>query len=148
MKKKWLIISVPVLVVLSIVCFVFVRNPTAGSSSVFFPPDSANLRAVSTSQAVTNMQTFTRVARQLARSPQSRVLIEGHANAVLGTETEERQTLMPLSQQRAEAAANFLVSNFHIDRNRIIISAAGGGYPASKRDGSLNRRVKFSILRN
>ncbi|MCL2007376.1 MAG: OmpA family protein [Treponema sp.] len=143
--KKMLV----VLVLLSLVSTVCVQaqTPAGSTMSVHFPPNSANLRAVSTELAIANLQTFTQVARQLADNPQARVLIDGHANAILGTVAEERNTLRPLSQRRAEAAANFLVENFRIDRHRLIIAGAGGGYPTSSTDGSQNRRVSFTIIR-
>ena len=141
MKKVFIL-----LVVLTLSGAVFAQSP-AGGSFILFPPNSANLRAVNTEQAVINQQTFTQVARQLSENPQTRVLVDGHANAVLKTNREEMNTLRPLSERRAEAAANFLVNYFNIDRHRIIITGAGGGYPSSSTDGALNRRVSFIIIR-
>ena len=134
-----------VFLVLLLTTAAFAQSP---AGSILFPPNSSNLRAVSATQAIANSQTFTQVARMLADNPRARVLIDGHANAVLGTVAEERNTLRPLSRRRAEVAANFLAENFRIDRSRIIISGAGGSYPASATDGSLNRRVSFSIITN
>ena len=142
--RKFLVLLVMVLLT-SAVC---AQSPAGGSMFVHFPPNSANLRAVSTDQAIANSQTFTHVARILADNPQARILIDGHANAVLGTTAEERNTLRPLSRRRAEAAANYLVENFRIDRHRLIISGGGGNYPVSSSDGSLNRRVRFTVITN
>ena len=142
--RKFLVI----LAVFLLASTVYAQSPASGVLSVHFPPNSADLRAVSTDQAIANLLAFTQIAKLLADNPQTRVLIDGHANAVLGTETEEMEMLRPLSQQRAEAAASFIIEYFHIDQHRLIISAAGGAYPVSTRDGSLNRRVSFTIIRN
>ena len=135
-----------VILVLAVSCMAYAQAPAGGTLSVLFPPYSADLRAVDTDQAIANSQVFTQVARRLADNPQLRVLIDGHANAVLGTNLEERQSLRPLSQRRAAAAANFLVNYYNIDRSRLIISGSGGGYPLSSSDGTVNRRVTFVIV--
>ena len=113
---------------------------------ILFPPNSANLRAVSAQQAIINLEVFTQVARILVDNPQYRLLIDGHANAVTSTSQEETSALRPLSRQRAEVTATFIAEYFDIDRQRIIISGAGGGFPFSSTDGSQNRRVSFFFI--
>ena len=142
--KRFLI----VLIVLLLASAAYAQSPAGGSLTILFPANSASLRAVSTEQAIANSQVFTQVARIMVDNPRARLLIDGHASAILGTVAEERNTLRPLSQQRAEAAANFLVQNFRIERHRLIISGAGGVFPISSTDSSLNRRVVFTVLNN
>ena len=134
------------LIVLAATSTVYSQASAGESLFVLFPPNSANLRAVGADQAIANLEAFTQVARLLVNNPQYRLLIDGHANAVINTAREEREMLRPLSLQRAEAAAAFLAEFFDIDQQRLLISGAGGGFPVSRRDGSLNRRVSFYIL--
>jgi len=116
---------------------------------VIFPANSSDLTVVDSRQAIANAQTFTRVAQLLVENPHYRLLVDGHANPVIRTAAEERATLRPLSLRRAEAAAAFLVQYYNVDANRLIISGAGGGFPAGTgRDPSLNRRVSFVIVQN
>jgi len=110
---------------------------------IVFPPNSADLKAVSTEQAINNSKIFTAVAQLLLDNPRYRILIDGHANPVEKTFREEREALKPLSEQRAEAAAKFLIEYFRVDPNRIIMTGAGGRYPLGNSDPSLNRRVRF-----
>jgi outer membrane protein OmpA-like peptidoglycan-associated protein len=123
------------------------QQAQSGTMQIIFPAYSADLKQVSPEQAVDNLQVMTKVAELLLANPQYRVLVDGHANAVVNTRTEEMDTLRPLSLQRAEAAAAFLASYFRIESGRIILAGAGGGYPAKgSADSSQNRRVTFIII--
>ena len=135
-----------VFVVLTACSAIHAQRAGSETFSILFPPNSANLRAVSAEQAIENLEVFTRVARILVDNPQYRLLIDGHANAVLNTTQEERERLRPLSRQRAEVTATFIAEYFDIDRQRLIISGAGGGFPSNPNDGSQNRRVSFIII--
>jgi outer membrane protein OmpA-like peptidoglycan-associated protein len=86
------------------------------------------------------------VAKLLLDNPKYRLLVDGHANPVLGTSEEEEKSLKPLSEQRAKQAADFLVTYYKIDRRRIILTGAGGIYPFGDKDPSHNRRVSFFIV--
>jgi outer membrane protein OmpA-like peptidoglycan-associated protein len=124
----------------------FAQSADDESLFIIFSPDSAKLQAVSPEQAIQNSKTFTRVAQLLLDNPQYRILIDGHANPVIKTYAEERDQLKPLSEQRAEAAADFLVEYFKVDRHRLIITGAGGRFPSVTREPSLNRRVSFITI--
>ena len=91
------------------------------------------------------MQAFTQIAQVLLNNPQFRILVDGHANPVIRTATEEEEVLRPLSLQRAQVVADFLVEFYNVDRRRLIITGAGGGYPAGN-DAAINRRVNFVII--
>jgi len=130
---------------------IFIVNAqSSDNESLFitFPPNSADLKAVTPAQAIQNSQTFTKVAQLLLNNPQYRILVDGHANPVIRTAIEETETLRPLSQQRAEAAADVLVEVYKVDRRRLILSGAGGGFPfgGNNTDLSLNRRVSFFVI--
>ncbi|MDR2536372.1 MAG: OmpA family protein [Treponema sp.] len=113
---------------------------------IVFSANSAELKGVGTDMAIRNSQTFTKVAQLLMENPQYRILVDGHANPVVGTSEEETGSLKPLSVRRAEIAADFLVTYYGVDRQRLILTGAGGGYPFGNTDPSLNRRVSFFII--
>jgi len=125
---------------------VYAQNADVTSMFIVFSPDSADLKAVSQEQAISNSKIFTRVAQLLLDNPKYRILIDGHANPVEKTYDEENKSLKPLSERRAEAAANFLVDYFRVERYRIIITGAGGRYPLASDDPSFNRRVRFLAI--
>jgi outer membrane protein OmpA-like peptidoglycan-associated protein len=129
-------------------CIFTVYAQSASNESLFiiFSPNSAELQAVSPEQAIYNSQAFTSVAQLLLDNPKYRILIDGHANPVKRTFSEEKEQLKPLSEQRAEAAANFLIEYFRVDRYRLILTGAGGRFPSETEDPSLNRRVSFIII--
>ena len=115
------------------------------SLHIFFPADSANLMGVSPELAQQNQKVLAEIAQMLRENPRYRILIDGHANPVLGTTREETETLIPLSLQRATAVANYLAELYKIDRRRLILTGAGGKY-ASGNDTAQNRRVSFFII--
>jgi hypothetical protein len=115
------------------------------SLHIFFPANSANLRGVSPELALENQKVLTEIAQVMLHNPQYRLLIDGHANPVLRTSREEAEALTPLSLQRARAVANYLVELYKIDRQRLILSGAGGRY-SSGGDAAQNRRVSFFII--
>jgi outer membrane protein OmpA-like peptidoglycan-associated protein len=121
----------------------YAQSNDCESLFIIFSPNSAELQAVSPEQAIENSKTFTSVAQLLLDNPKYRILIDGHANPVKGTPSEENESLKPLSERRAEAVANFLVEYFRVARHRLIITGAGGRYPLETDDPSLNRRVGF-----
>jgi outer membrane protein OmpA-like peptidoglycan-associated protein len=129
-------------------CIFAAHAQSAGDESLFiiFSPNSAELQAVSQEQAIQNSKTFTSVAQLLLDNPKYRILIDGHANSVIRTSAEEKEQLKPLSEQRAEAAANFLVEYFGVARYRLILTGAGGRFPSETQDPSLNRRVSFIVI--
>jgi outer membrane protein OmpA-like peptidoglycan-associated protein len=97
---------------------------------------------------VQNAAAFASAARLLLENPRYRLLIDGHANPLVGTAAEERDELKPLSQRRAQAVADFLVSYYGIARNRLIIVASGGSAPAAQAasDPNLKRSVVLTLV--
>lgn len=77
--------------------------------------------------------------------PEMRVRIEGHTDSD-GSETYN----LSLSQRRAEAVRNYLISKFGIDPARIQARGLGESSPIASNDTpegkALNRRVEFVIL--
>ena len=134
-----------VLIAVVSVFTVHAQNSYVESLYILFPANSANLRGVSSELALQNQKVFAEIVQILLENPQYRILIDGHANPVLGTNREETGTLIPLSMQRATAVANYLVEFYKIDRQRLILTGAGGRY-ASENDAAQNRRVSFFII--
>jgi outer membrane protein OmpA-like peptidoglycan-associated protein len=124
---------------------VYAQNSHLESVHVFFPANSANLRGVSPELALQNQKALTEIAEKMLKNPQYRILIDGHANPVLKTTSEETESLIPLSLQRATAVANYLVEMYSIDSRRLILAGAGGRY-ASRNDETQNRRVNLFII--
>ena len=113
---------------------------------IVFPANSADLQKVSGDIAIRNAQIFTKVAQILLENPQYRILVDGHANPVTKTSGEENDSLRPLSIQRAQAAADFLVQYYGVDSHRLVLTGAGGGYPFGSADPSMDRRVSFFVI--
>jgi hypothetical protein len=126
----------------------FAQTNPSGSLYIVFPGYGANLGAVSTELAVQNAAAFASAAQTLLENPRYRLLVDGHANPVLKTAVEERDELKPLSQQRAQAVADFLVTYYGINKNRLIIVSSGGSAPAAQAASSpgLNRAVSLTLV--
>lgn len=115
---------------------------TAAQSSVrlegvTFELDSARLTAAAT-------QTLRRVAEALRGEPNLRAEIAGHTDSTGSDEYNQR-----LSQQRAESALEFLVSQ-GIDRSRLVARGYGETRPVADNGTAAgrerNRRVEFNVL--
>ncbi|MDR0561755.1 MAG: OmpA family protein [Spirochaetaceae bacterium] len=124
---------------------IYAQSTNSEPLFIVFPGNSADLKAVGTELAIQNHQTFIKVAQILVDNPQYRILIDGQANPVAKTSQEESGTLRPLSERRANAAADFLVNYYKVDRRRLILTGAGGVY-AQSGGTSQNRRVNFFII--
>ena len=141
MKKLFL------LLILAACAFsVYAQSASGESLYIVFPPNTADLKEITAEQAIHNSQALTKVAQILLENPKYRILVDGHANPVLKTTKEEAEALKPLSEQRAEVAANLLVEQYKVDRSRLILTGAGGMYTSGAADPSLNRRVSFFVI--
>ncbi|WP_407426709.1 OmpA family protein [Treponema sp.] len=118
--------------------------------SIAFDPDAASFNKLSEDQVKSNHETLDEVAQQIKDHPGSNVIVEGYANNVSGTEKEEKEELIPLSQKRAEAIVDELVKR-GIDREILTAKGMGGANPlATRRDRDnwwKNRRVEFRIVK-
>ncbi|MFN4298446.1 MAG: OmpA family protein [Thermaurantimonas sp.] len=80
------------------------------------------------------------IARLLNANPNMKLTVVGHTDKTGGEEYNRR-----LGQRRAEAAIEYLVKNFGIDRSRLSAESAGKSQPLSPRLLNINRRVEFII---
>ena len=120
--------------------------------SIAFDPNAPGFNKVTKEQKMSNAQTLDEVAdeiRELAKSgAEVNIIIEGYANNISGTEKEQNEELLPLSQKRAETIVNELIKR-GIDPNLLTPKGLGGANPiADKNDRAnwwKNRRVEFRI---
>jgi outer membrane protein OmpA-like peptidoglycan-associated protein len=121
-----------------------------------FPADSAEFsRGSEASFARQNSIVLERLAGILRRFPSYRITIEGHANLVnwsdpvLASE-EERNTLLPLSLERAQAVKDAL-TRIGVEAERMQVSGLGGREPVAPFDDAVNnwknRRVEILLNR-
>lgn len=80
------------------------------------------------------------LARVMKQNPDLRLKISGHTSAE-GTEEANQK----LSQDRAQAAVDFLVSKEGIDASRLEAAGYGSSKPVSD-DPEANRRTEFEII--
>ena len=120
--------------------------------SIAFDPNAAGFKKVSKEQKLSNAQTLDEVAdeiRELAKSgTEVNVIIEGYANNISGTEKEQKEELLPLSQKRAETIVNELIKR-GIDPKLLTPKGLGGANPIASQEDQANwwknRRVEFRI---
>ena len=81
------------------------------------------------------------LAKVLNRNPELKLSIEGHTSSE-GTEAVNQK----LSEDRAQAAVDFLVNKEGIDASRLQAKGFGSSKPISEDDLEVNRRTEFVIL--
>lgn len=81
------------------------------------------------------------LAKVMKQNPELRLRIEGHTSAE-GDETVNQK----LSEQRAQAAVDFLVNKEGIDASRLEASGKGSSEPIDPENLEANRRTEFEIL--
>ena len=118
--------------------------------TIAFDPDAATFDKLSASQVKANHETLDEVAQQIREHPGAKVIVEGYANNLTGSEKEEVEELIPLSQKRAETIVSELEKR-GISSDILSAVGMGGANPlASRRDRAnwwKNRRVEFKITK-
>ncbi|MDR2601758.1 MAG: OmpA family protein [Spirochaetaceae bacterium] len=115
-----------------------------------FVPKTQDAKRGLTQEVIDNNEkVLKRIAEILQRFRDYRVTVEGHANSETGTEKEEVEQLVPLSQKRAEFVKGFLVQQ-GVGENRLTAVGVGGRRPVSKdrkdrENWWKNRRVEFVL---
>lgn len=118
--------------------------------SITFEPNSSRLHIDGPGhEAERNRDVLDRISRILRRYPEYSVVVEGHAVNISGTEREEREELIPLSQERAGAVRRALIDR-GVPPGMLVAEGRGGTVPlVDHNDLDMrwkNRRVDF-ILR-
>ncbi|MDR1419471.1 MAG: OmpA family protein [Treponema sp.] len=118
--------------------------------SIVFRANEADFIGLSSDVVDNNERILRRIAGILNKFRDYRVQVEGHANPVLRTASEERTELGPLSEARARAVVGIL-SEYGVARNRLSSTGMGGSRPVVKwedRDNWWkNRRVEFILIK-
>jgi outer membrane protein OmpA-like peptidoglycan-associated protein len=122
--------------------------------SIVFPPNSADFALLGERDARANARILRLIANALNKFPAYKVKVEGHSNPTTAPDTpardnEETKELKPLSEARAKAVVDYLVSNDNIDRARLSFVGIGGERTVAAYDdpdeNTRNRRVEFLL---
>ena len=117
-------------------------------SSMQFAGGGSNFDGVSPDILAANRETLDDVAQQIKERPGAKVFVQGYANNVSGTEKEDAEELVPLSQARAEFIVEELVKR-GISRSTLTAEGKGGADPLADRNDQANwwknRRIEFLI---
>lgn len=118
--------------------------------SIIFRENEADFVGLAADTVDNNTRVLKRIAQILNKFRDYKVVIEGHANNVTGTEQEELKELLPLSKKRADAVKAILVS-FGVDAQRLSTVGVGGRKPVVSRNDRdnwwKNRRVEFILVK-
>jgi len=123
--------------------------------SIVFPPNSANFTLLSQDEQRANTRIMNMIARSLNKFSDYRIVVEGHANPTTApntaARTRENTILKSLSEERANAVVNHLVTNNSINRQRLSAIGIGGDRTVEAYNDSeenwKNRRVEFLLIR-
>ncbi|NNM55079.1 MAG: OmpA family protein [Spirochaetales bacterium] len=124
--------------------------------TIHFPPNSASFQTALGHELIgENEAVLKRLAEIFRKFSRYAIRIEGYANLVHYQDPEkaaweQKQQLLPLSLQRAQAVADSLVE-LGIDRARIKVVGKGDENPlvpfSDQRENWKNRRVEFYLIR-
>jgi outer membrane protein OmpA-like peptidoglycan-associated protein len=105
--------------------------------------DNIYFRSNSTVLTETEKAKLRNMAAVLSRYPNGKILIGGHT-VMSGSENGRRQ----ISRERAQAVADFLISQTGRPREGIIVHGYGARRPLStaRQDAAVNRRVEITLL--
>jgi outer membrane protein OmpA-like peptidoglycan-associated protein len=125
-------------------------GPSLRDTFVFvFESNIARFYGLDDATIFQNKETLLKILKVLKENPDARLLIEGYANPVLGTVTEEWQMLRPLSEKRAVYIAGALIS-CGISPERLVKVGEGGSRPVAvmedRENWRQNRRVEIRFL--
>lgn len=120
-------------------------------TNITFAPDSSDLVLdPDDPQGRKNLEVLNRLAEVFARYSTYNVRIEGHAVAILGTQREQDETLVPLSRARAESVRQELIER-GLAPGRLSVAGIGGSEPlvphSDLENRWRNRRVEFILIR-
>jgi OmpA-OmpF porin, OOP family len=116
-----------------------IETGTFTTSEILFDTNKSTIK--SSSANILN-----EIGKALQENPTVKVSITGHTDSD-GKDTDNQK----LSEQRAESVKNYLVSNFGIDKNKIITNGKGENSPVAdnttEEGKKQNRRVEFNIIK-
>jgi len=127
--------------------------------AILFPANSSDFNLLNADERRANARVMTLIARVLNKFGEYTVTVEGHANPTTKPGTQLRTNeeagsrnvigLKPLSEARAKAVVDYLVSNNNIKRDRLSFVGMGGTRTVVNYDDNeenwKNRRVEFLL---
>ena len=123
--------------------------------SIIFPPNSADFSLLSTEEQQKNNLIIRKLAVKLEKFADYHIRIEGHGiltdwQSEEKAEIEQQESLIPLTEERAEIIKEALVA-YGISEARLSILGMGGSSPvvpfSDKENRWKNRRVEFILLK-
>lgn len=118
--------------------------------SIIFRENANDFKGLPAETVSNNDRVLKRIAAILNKFREYKIVVEGHANPVTLTATEERDFLKPLSEARASAVMEKLIE-FGVARARLSYIGLGGTrtvIPHSDRaNWWKNRRVEFILVK-
>lgn len=125
-------------------------DPLGKTWIIYFGSNGASLTGLSKTLSDLNRAAFETLASILEKYPSYRVRVTGYANPLHPTSREERTVLVPLSLNRARAAAAML-EFYGVAPRRMTVTGAGSANPIagynSRADWYRNRRVEITVIR-
>ena len=126
----------------------FVTERLGLNRILFFSKNGAVFSGLSREQIRQNEKTIDKAVELIKEHPECKVIIEGYANNISGTEEEDRTACKPLSLWRAEYIKKELIKR-GIAADKIETVGKGGANPLASRSDRdnwwKNRRVEFVI---
>lgn len=119
-------------------------------TSISFDPDAATFNNLTDIQRREFLQSLDEIAERALSVKGARIRVEGYANNVSGTEEENVNDLIPLSQKRAEKIVEMLIER-GIDSEIITAVGMGGANPKASRSDRenwwKNRRIEIVLTK-
>ncbi len=118
--------------------------------SIIFRENGPDFSGLPPATVENNERVLKRIAQILNKFESYKVKVEGHANPVTRTASEEQKELQPLSEARAKSIMDKLVE-FKVHADRLTYVGMGGTRPVVKwedrNDWWKNRRVEFILIK-
>ena len=119
-------------------------------TSISFDPDAATFNNLGEVELALFLQSLDEIAERMLAVRNAKVRVEGYANNTSGTEKENIEDLIPLSQKRAEKIEEMLIER-GISEEAITAVGMGGANPkASLTDREnwwKNRRIEIVLTK-
>ncbi|MBE6353598.1 OmpA family protein [Treponema sp.] len=119
-------------------------------TSISFDPDAATFNNLTKVQRREFLQSLDEIAERVLSVEGTKIRVEGYANNTSGTEEENVNDLIPLSQKRAEKIAEMLIER-GINKETITAVGMGGANPkatlSDRENWWKNRRIEIVLTK-
>jgi outer membrane protein OmpA-like peptidoglycan-associated protein len=118
--------------------------------TLYYAGNNENFNGLDPEVLLGNQKAMQSVLSLLQNDSTLDIRIDGYANPLKGTLSEQKKVLMPLSLHRAVKVRDYFML-YGIARRRIKLNGFGGDYaltsPGDEFNGWLNRRVVLTICK-